>query len=592
MQNYSVNQHLIETLISWIKTGEIAIPEIQRPFVWKASKVRDLIDSLYKGYPVGYIITWRNPNVKLKNGVTSDGKRILIDGQQRVTALMAAVLSKRVLTKNYKEKKIVISFHPMDEKFEVRSAAIQKDKTWIHDISDIVSGDKGTLAAFNEYKDKNPDADLVKLEQSIERLKNIVKRQIGIIELGSDLEIDTVTEIFIRINSKGVPLSNADFVMSKIAADEEYGGNIMRKTIDYFCHLTVAPEFYPHIRDNDKEFQQSKYFNKIKWLKDEKEDLYDPKYDDLLRVAFTFKFNRGKFSDLVSLLSGRNFKTRTFEEEIAVESYKKLDDGILQSINETHFKRFLVIIKAAGFIENSLINSQTALNVAYAIYLRMKEDRYQPSEIEHYVKRWFVMGLLTGRYSGSAESVIDEDSKRIAETSIVDYLKLIEDSRFSEGFWDLELVQTLQTSSSNNPAFKVWLAAQCKNESKAFLSKDVTVKSLIEHRGDRHHLFPRAYLKSNGFTRGKYNQVANYVLTEQTTNIKIGKKAPGLYMQELLDDFSKYGSLKNNQELEKNLQDNCVPQSFWDHTYDDYEDFLKSRRQLMSKYIKSYYYSL
>lgn len=592
MQNYSVNQHLIETLISWIKTGEIAIPEIQRPFVWKASKVRDLIDSLYKGYPVGYIITWRNPNVKLKNGVTSDGKRILIDGQQRVTALMAAVLSKRVLTKNYKEKKIVISFHPMDEKFEVRSAAIQKDKTWIHDISDIVSGDKGTLAAFNEYKDKNPDADLVKLEQSIERLKNIVKRQIGIIELGSDLEIDTVTEIFIRINSKGVPLSNADFVMSKIAADEEYGGNIIRKTIDYFCHLTVAPEFYPHIRDNDKEFQQSKYFNKIKWLKDEKEDLYDPKYDDLLRVAFTFKFNRGKFSDLVSLLSGRNFKTRTFEEEIAVESYKKLDDGILQSINETHFKRFLVIIKAAGFIENSLINSQTALNVAYAIYLRMKEDRYQPSEIEHYVKRWFVMGLLTGRYSGSAESVIDEDSKRIAETSIVDYLKLIEDSRFSEGFWDLELVQTLQTSSSNNPAFKVWLAAQCKNESKAFLSKDVTVKSLIEHRGDRHHLFPRAYLKSNGFTRGKYNQVANYVLTEQTTNIKIGKKAPGLYMQELLDDFSKYGSLKNNQELEKNLQDNCVPQSFWDHTYDDYEDFLKSRRQLMSKYIKSYYYSL
>lgn len=592
MQNYSVNQHLIETLISWIKTGEIAIPEIQRPFVWKAAKVRDLIDSLYKGYPVGYIITWRNPNVKLKNGVTSDGKRILIDGQQRVTALMAAVLKQRVLTKNYKEKKIVISFHPIEEKFEVRSAAIKKDKTWIHDISDIVSGDKGTLAAFNEYKKLNPEVDETQLEEAIENLKNIVKRQIGIIELGSDLEIDTVTEIFIRINSKGVPLSNADFVMSKIAADEQYGGNIMRKTIDYFCHLAVAPEFFPHIRDNDKDFQETKYFNKIKWLRNEKEDLYDPKYDDLLRVAYTHKFNRGKFSDLVSLLSGRNFQTRTFEEEIAVQSYQKLDEGILQAISETHFKRFLVIIKAAGFIDNSLINSQTALNVAYALYLSLKERDYSPGDIEHYVKRWFVMSLLTGRYSGSAESVIDEDSKKIAETSIEKYLGIIEDSRFSEGFWDLELVQSLQSSSSNNPAFKVWIAAQCHKGAKAFLSKDVTVKSLIEHRGDLHHIFPRAFLKTKGFTRGRYNQVANYVYTEQTTNIKIGKESPDIYMGKLLDDFSVFGNLKNFDDLLVNLEENCMPENFWDFTYETYDDYLNERRKLMSRYIKDYYYSL
>lgn len=592
MQNYSVNQHLIETLISWIKTREIAIPEIQRPFVWKAAKVRDLIDSLYKGYPVGYIITWRNPNVKLKNGVTSDGKRILIDGQQRVTALMAAVLKQRVLTKNYKEKKIIISFHPVEEKFEVRSAAIKKDKTWIHDISDIVSGDKGTLAAFKEYKELNPDVDEDQLEAAIENLKNIVKRQIGIIELGSDLEIDTVTEIFIRINSKGVPLSNADFVMSKIAADEQYGGNVMRKTIDYFCHLTVAPEFFPHIRDNDKDFQETKYFNKIKWLRNEKEDLYDPKYDDLLRVAFTHKFNRGKFSDLVSLLSDRNFQTRTFEEEIAVQSYQKLDEGILQAINETHFKRFLVIVKAAGFIDNSLINSQTALNVAYALYLSLKERKYSPGDTEHYVKRWFVMSLLTGRYSGSAESVIDEDSKKIAESGIEKYIGVIEDSRFSEGFWDLELVQNLQSSSSNNPAFKVWLAAQCHKGAKAFLSKNVTVKSLIEHRGDLHHIFPRAYLKTKGFTRGRYNQVANYVLTEQTTNIKIGKRAPDIYMGDLLDDFSIFGSLKDYDELLANLDESCIPENFWDYSYETYDDYLNERRKLMSRYIRDYYYSL
>ncbi|MEE4247155.1 MAG: DUF262 domain-containing protein, partial [Kangiellaceae bacterium] len=130
-QKYSVNQHPIETLLSWVKSGEIAIPEIQRPFVWKASKVRDLIDSLYKGYPIGYIISWRNHDVKLKDGSLSAGKKILIDGQQRITALRAAILDEYIVDKDYKRRKIKIAFNPISERFEVQSAAIKKDKTWI-----------------------------------------------------------------------------------------------------------------------------------------------------------------------------------------------------------------------------------------------------------------------------------------------------------------------------------------------------------------------------------------------------------------------------------------------------------------------------
>ena len=115
------------------------------------------------------------------------------------------------------------------------------------------------------------------------------------------MDIEIVTEIFIRINSKGVVLSQADFAMSKIAADTENSGNELRKTIDYFCHLAIAPEFYKHIEDNDKEFANTDYFSKMRWLKTETEDLYDPEYTDLIRVAFTSQFNRGRLSDLVSL---------------------------------------------------------------------------------------------------------------------------------------------------------------------------------------------------------------------------------------------------------------------------------------------------
>ena len=111
IQKYNVNQHLIETLLAWVKGGEIAIPEIQRPFVWQSSKVRDLMDSLYQGFPIGYVITWRNPNIKLKDGSSSEGKKILIDGQQRVTALTAAILGDHVINKDYQRIRIKNRLH-------------------------------------------------------------------------------------------------------------------------------------------------------------------------------------------------------------------------------------------------------------------------------------------------------------------------------------------------------------------------------------------------------------------------------------------------------------------------------------------------
>ncbi|HNW38668.1 MAG TPA: DUF262 domain-containing protein, partial [Methanosarcina vacuolata] len=136
---YSVNQHLIETVLAWTNSGEIAIPEIQRPFVWETSRVRDLIDSLYRGYPVGYLIAWKNPNVRLKDGTYSEGKKVLIDGQQRVTAMGAAILGMQVINKDYKRTRIKIAFHPIREEFEVQTAVMLKDPLWIPDIAEVFS---------------------------------------------------------------------------------------------------------------------------------------------------------------------------------------------------------------------------------------------------------------------------------------------------------------------------------------------------------------------------------------------------------------------------------------------------------------------
>ena len=590
-QKYSVNQPLIETLVSWVKSGEIAIPEIQRPFVWSSKKVRDLMDSLYQGYPIGYIISWRNPNIKLKDGSLSEGKKILIDGQQRVTALTAAIIGQQVVNKDYKKIRIKIAFNPLEERFETLTPAIEKDRKWVDDISTVFNGN--LFEIVGNYLEKNPDADKIKIQTVFQDLINIPKKQIGLIELSGDLDIEKVTEIFIRINSQGVELSQADFVMSKIAANEIYGGNLLRKAIDYFSHLAVAPEFYTHIAENDKDFSKTDYFSKISWLKKENDDLYDPTYKDVLRVAFTYKFSRGKISDLVSLLSGRNFETREYEEEIASNSYATLSDGVKDFINETNFKRFVMIIKSAGFVTNKLIRSMNALNFAYVLYLKLREQNYNPSLIEKFVKRWFVLSLLTGRYSGSPESRFDFDIKNISKKNFADYLKEIEDAQLSDAFWNAELIQRLNTSSSTSPVFNVFLASQCYFNEKGFLSKDITVKNLIEQRGDVHHIFPRDILKKKGLTRGQYNQIGNYVYTQSEINIKIGNKPVEKYLSEVKDQCNGggliYGGITELDLLYDNLKQNAVPETIFEMTIEDYQEFLLQRRVKMAEKMRTYY---
>jgi len=595
-QKYSVNQHPIETLLTWVKSGEIAIPEIQRPFVWSSAKVRDLMDSLYQGFPIGYVIAWRNPNVKLKDGTTSEGKKVLIDGQQRVTALTAAILGDYVVNKDYEQVKIRIAFNPIEERFEVLNPAIQKDTQWIPNIADVFSGKVDQYDLVDNYLEINPEAEKTKIRQSISGLVKMGLRQIGIIELASDLEIDVVTEIFIRINSQGVVLSQADFVMSKIAANETYNGTTLRKAIDYFCHLAIAPEFYSHIRDNDKEFAKTDYFSKMSWLKDENEDLYDPSYTDMLRVAFTYKFGRGKLSDLVSLLSGRNFETRSFEEEIAEKSFALLGEGIKDFSNETNFKRFLMIIKSAGFVTPKMIRSQNAIDFAYIVYLKLRAQNCNPAEIESYVRRWFVFSILTGRYSASPESSFDFDIRRMNEKPFNEYLLEKEEGELSEAFWNASLVQSLNTSVTSSPYFVVYLAAQVKNTDKGFLSNDITVGQLMEHRGDIHHIFPKNFLKKSGMGRAQYNQVANYVYMQQEINIQVGDKAPDVYFGHLLEQCStkekKYGAITELHALHENLKQNAIPESIFTHTLEDYQEFLLLRRQLMAQKIKEYYFSL
>ena len=420
-EKFTLMQYSISAILGLIEANDFVIPEIQRPFVWKRSQVRDLIDSLYNGYPTGYIITWKNPDVKTKDGGQSNGKKVLIDGQQRITALMAAIAGKEVLDEDFNKDRIKIAFNPLaddaSKRFAVQDASHLKNKRWIPDISVLFQPEFDSFNFSIQYCNENSDVAPNEVNRAVNELKGIANRQIGVIELDHTLDIDEVTEIFIRINSKGTALSQSDFVMSKMASVTVHGGGLLRKTVDYFCHLAVKPEFYPHMM-NDTEFSSSKYAEKIKGLASDNGDIYDPDYGDMLRVSFMHQFRRGKLSDLVSLLSGRDFETKEFREDIIADSYEKMDEGILNFINSYNFKQFVLAIKGAGFISHKLLNSAMTLDFAYTLYLILLNAPEVPNDqIKHYVQKWFVLSTLTSRYIGSPESQMDRFRKRGFSTS-------------------------------------------------------------------------------------------------------------------------------------------------------------------------------
>lgn len=600
-EKFTLMQYSISAILGLIEAEDFVIPEIQRPFVWKRSQVRDLIDSLYNGYPTGYIITWKNPDIQTKDGGKANGKKILIDGQQRVTALMAAIDGREVLDEDFNLDRIKIAFNPLatdaSKRFAVQDASHLKDKKWIPDISVVFDSKFDPFDFAITYCAANEGVKPNEINKAVNELKGIANRQIGVIELDHSLDIDEVTEIFIRINSKGTALSQSDFVMSKMAADIEHGGNLLRKTVDYFCHLAAKPEFYAHMTC-DKEFQASSYADKIKWLAGDYDDIYDPDYGDMLRVSFMHQFRRGKLADLVSLLSGRDFESKEYRDDVVDSSYQKLEKGIQNFINEYNFNQFIMAIKGAGFISNKLLNSAMTLDFAYTLYLMLLDDHTIPNaQIKRYVQKWFVMSTLTSRYIGSPETVMDRDMRSIAEKGFLNFLADVEASSLSDTFWTITLPQNLETSSVNSPAFNTFVAAQINLNCNSMLMNGTKISDLITISGDIHHIFPRAYLKNNGIdNKTKYNQVANYIYLDTQVNKAIGDDAPCVYFtrakQQCKTKEVVLGNISDAELLTNNLAENCISDDIDTMDVSSYEEFLIERRKMMAALIERYYKGL
>lgn len=570
----------LSKLIADIDLGEIGLPELQRPFVWPNAKVRDLFDSMYKGFPVGYLLFWANGIGNGHRQIGTDEKQkvprlLIVDGQQRLTSLYTVLKGLPVLRDNYKPEKIYIAFRPKDQKFEVADAAIMRDPEFIPNISALWSGNiprnrfvKDYFRKLREYREVN-EAEEDQLSEAIDQLYDLQNYPFTALELAHTVNEEEVAEVFVRINSQGTILNQADFILTLMSVFWDQG----RTDLEHFCRSARQPPTNAPSAFN--------YF-------------IQPDPSQILRVSVGLGFRRARLQHVYSILRGKDLDTGAFSDERREQQFSILEKAQAYTLDLQHWHEFLKALLLAGYHSGNMISSENVLLYCYTFYLIGKRDfSVDDFVLRQTIARWFFMSTLTARYSGSFESIMEQDLTRLRDikkpAEFTGLLNKIVRDTFTEDYWNITLPNNLATSSARTPSLFAYYAALNLLEAKVLFSQ-MRVNDLLnpaikakKSSLDRHHLFPKGYLKTLKITEQRdTNQIANYALVEWTDNIDISDKAPARYVPAYEARFSK-------KEIEQMYFWHALPENW--HLM-EYHEFLEQRRKKIAQVIHAGYQQL
>ncbi len=564
----------VSKLIAEIESGEIGLPDMQRPFVWSRTRVRDLFDSMYRGFPVGHLLFWANANVAGAKQIGTDGKQsaprlLIVDGQQRLTSLYAVIHGQPVVDENYREGRIQIAFRPKDQTFSVADATTRRDPEFIDDVTELWQGELSRNRFVKRFLERLRNAREVSdneeddLSEAIDRLFDLPSYPFTALELSPSVDEEQVADVFVRINSKGVSLNQADFILTLMSVFWDSG----RRDLEAFSRAAKSPST-----------SGPSPFNHF----------IEPGPDQMLRVAVGLAFRRGRLKSVYSILRGRDIETDSYSEDARARQFQTMQDAQSYALDLTNWHEFLKVLVRAGYRSGSMISSQNGLLYSYILFLIGKRDfKVEPHTLRELIARWHFMSSLTGRYTNSPESAIEADLGRLQEISTAEQFVALLDRQIAgaltNDYWDITLPGELGTSSARSPSLLTYYASLNLLDARVLFSKmrvselfDPALKSK-KSALERHHLFPRSYLKSTGVTRTReINQIANYALVEWPDNIAISDTAPSEY-------FPSFTERLTEQERTKMMFWHALPKG-WENL--PYEQFLEERRELIAKVIR------
>jgi len=575
----------VSSTLDLIESGAIMLPELQRPFVWKDKQVIELLDSMYKGFPIGTLLFWRNPfaadsgAVPLGHASGSTGRQpnpdyLVIDGQQRLTSLYAIFHNKKIIDKEYHERDIQISFSPTTGEFKVQDAITANSVEWIADLSETVVGDRGAYQVAKDYlarlkaKRDVPEAEDEIVHVNIQRLFNILQFPFNPVVINANVPQDVVGELFVRVNDGGTKLREADFLLTLLSAQWEKG----RRRLEDFCRKANSPG--------------QSGFN----------EFLHPSPDQLLRTVVAVGLGRAKFESVYKMMLRAHGKDSGEEEARIGELNDKLDHALDLVTKLDNWTNFFTAIKRAGFVGRRLISSDNNLLFSYAFYL-IGLDRFgmKHEELQDCIAPWFFMSALTQRYSSSFETTTEKDLSQLwslGQNGFHDWMRNEVVSQLTEDFWTTKLPSDLNTSSTQSPAFLAYTAALVVLDAPVLLltASSAKVPSLLMPAviGGKsvlnvHHLFPRNYLANMGIEDLKQvNSVANLTYVEWTRNIDVSDLAPLEYYPAAIEGLRVKSGFSESY-IDEVSRVHALPKNWWELPY---EEFLRDRRQLMARVIR------
>ena len=570
---YKNVSYTLSQLLQEIDAGKLALPDIQRPFVWKPAQVRDLFDSLYRGFPVGTLLLWEtgtDVGMKQVGGGAAETvpKLLIIDGQQRLTSLYSVIKGVEVLTDSFEKKRIRVAFRPTDETFEVTDAAILRDPEFIPDITELWRGRyKKTVQAFLERLQARQDEPIgddreEELENRIDRVRDLRKFSFQVIEMSERVDEEEIAEVFTRINSKGISLNQADFILTLLSVHWEQG----RRDLEAFCraakdHGTAGSPANPFIV---------------------------PSPDQMLRVAVGLAFRRGRMQTIYQLLRGKDLETGVATPERRKEQFDRLQRAQRAVLDRGNWRAFLRCLRHAGFHSSRVLSSANALLYSYLIWLIGRHDfGMDRNELQSVMARWFFMAHTTGRYTSSPETVIETDMRRLdlpggdgdAFRAALDSVIL---STFTNDYWEITLPSRLDGTAAKSPSLSAYWAALALLEAEVLYS-DTPVSDLLhpdriaKAAPERKLLFPARRLESEGRDWRQIYAIANLAFAEWPDSVDEESDTPAEIREKATQHM-------NSQQQKRQAYWHALP-SRWEFSK-DYPAFLEQRRHLMARVVR------
>ena len=575
----------VADILSDVKNGRVGLPDLQRPFVWQDNKVRELLDSMMKGYPIGYIMLWASPDdyentvhIGKNEKIYKRPNDLVIDGQQRLTALLAAMYGVTIMDKNYKERAIRISFNPLTREFAVWTPAFEKNPEWISEISQVFAADeehniskfrKAYIKIVNEGRTKNNEEELTEdeedcIEENINDLLNLGIYSLPILKINSKANEEDVADIFVRVNSGGQNLTEKNFIETLIAVYD----NAVHDKINKFCADSRIPA-------------NGTSFNQILQV--------DPSH--LIRMSVGVGFRRARLRYVYMLLRGKNLKTGEITQNIREENLKIFKDSLDIVTNLNNWHAFMNLFASAGYLKGSFVASSNAVVFSYVLYLIGKYDyKVSSVELQKIISKWIFMSTITGFYTGSTESQVEKQFADLRDVHNADefvvYLDSVIANRFTDDYFEYSLPSELNSSSATSPAWYGYIAAiNVLGTPMLFSTAPLSQYFILGTSGDKnsidkHHIFPKNYLGKIGYNNDRdRNQIANFTYLDYATNIDISDAPPTEYVSRYRDKLGEEG-------YKLACKQNALPENFEQLSY---PEFLIKRRILMAQIVKKAY---